>query len=236
MTESAPRRFSEQHPLRGDRARLESITTKMWWAILKVFGQDPRPIPAPGQPPRGELTLVGGTSPVDILQESLIALLRGEPADGNNWEGYGVGIAKNKAKGALRDSRAWRKRSGNDDIAVLSLEATNDDGVRLVDEIPASRDVELTLQEGQDEFEHLQRQEALHQAAREVLSERDRQIVFRIARGETREQIKRDFNISAQRVGQIYAKALVKLREHLEHNSLFKPTIEPTEGGIPDGE
>jgi RNA polymerase sigma factor (sigma-70 family) len=236
MTESAPRRFSEQHPLQGDRARLEAITTKMWWAILKVFGQDPRPLPAPGQPPRGELTLVGGTSPVDVLQESLIALVRGKPDDGSSWEGYGVGIAKNKAKGALRDSRAWRKRPGNDDIAVLPLDATNDAGRRLIDELPSPLDVELTLQEGQDEFERLQRQEALHQAAHEVLSDRDRQIIFRISRGETREQIKGDFNISEQRVGQIYAKALNSLRDHLEHNPLFRPTTAPTQGGIPNGE
>lgn len=232
MTESAPRRFPEQHPLLGDRARLDDITTKMWWAILKVFGQSPRPIPAPGQPPRGELTLVGGASPVDVLQQSLIALLRGAPT-GDNWEGYGVGIAKHKAMGALRDSRAWRKRPGNDDIPVLPLDATNDAGRRLVDDLPTPLDVELTLQEGQDEFESLQRQEALHQAAHELLSERDRQIVFRISRGETREQIKDDFNITAQRVGQIYAKTLIKLRRHLEESPLFRTTTDPTEGGDP---
>jgi len=163
-------------------------------------------------------------------------LLRGEPDDGDNWEGYGVGIAKNKAKGALRSSRASRTRPGHDDIAVLSLDATNDAGERHVDDIPAPREVESTLQEGQDEVERLERQEALHLAAHEVLSDRDRQIVFRISRGETREHIKDDFNISAQRVGQIYAKALIKLQPLLQRNPLFQTTTDPNEGGIPNGE
>lgn len=231
------RPIPERHPLKGDRARLEAISDKMWWAILKVLGHPPQRRPRPGRPGGPELTLLGGPSARDVLQEALIDLLQSPYGPDINWEGLGVKIAQRRAKDALRSSRAGRRRRDADDIEVASLDLENPRGERLVDELPDPLDVELTLDEAQEEVQRLERQQALHEIAREVLTDRDRQIVFRIQRGETRVEMAEDFGVTPQRIGQIYAKALTVLRDHLNGHPLFRPpTTDPTEGGNPHGD
>ena len=237
MTEPSERPFPEEHPLKGDRARLNDIADLMWWEILKVLHQPPRARPKPGRPGSPELILVGSTSATDVLQEALIGLLRHEPKAGINWEGLGVRIAQNKAKEALRKSRAYRGR-GDDlpDVAVGSLDIENEDGERLVEQLP-DLGPSLTLEEAEEELRLLRRQQAFHRAVNEVLTERDRQIVLRIMRGETRVGIKDDFGLTQQRIGQIHGKALDKVRDALSNDPLFhRPTTNPTEGGTPNGE
>lgn len=234
MTGTSVRPIPESHPLKGDRARLEVISENMWWAILKVLGHPRQRRPRPGRPGEPELTLLGGTSARDILQEAVVDLLQSPYGPDINWEGLGVRIAQNKAKDALRRSRAGRRRNGEDDIEVTSLDLQNSEGERLADELPGSLNVELTLEEAQEEVQRLERQQALHRIAGEILTDRDRQIVFRIQRGETRVEIAEDFGVTPQRIGQIYAKALKKLREQLAGDRLFRPlTQDPTEGGNP---
>lgn len=216
---------------------MEAILDLMWWEILKVLHQPPRGRPKPGRPGGAELTLLGGLSATDVLQEALIGLLRREPEDGINWEALGVRIAQNKAKGALRKSRAYRTRAGGPDIEIASLDVANAKGEPLVDQLPDRDDAGFTEQEALEEVERLQRQRALHRAANEVLTERDRAIVARIQRGETQEAISEDYPVGRVRIGQIYAKALGKLREELRDNPLFRPpTTNPTEGGNPHDE
>lgn len=236
MTEPSQRPFPKEHPLRGDRARLEDITDLMWWEILKVLHQAPRARPKPGRQASPELSLVGGASAVDVLQEALIGLLRHEPKDGVNWEGLGVRIAQNKAKEALRKSRAYRIRGDEvPDIEVASLDIADDEGNGLADRL-ADEEPSLTLEEAEDEVLLLRRQQALHRAANEILTDRDRQIVFRIMRGETREAIKEDFSLTRQRIGQIHRDALEKLRQTLGDDPLFHSPTNPTEGGTPNDE
>jgi RNA polymerase sigma factor (sigma-70 family) len=234
MSGAAMRPIPERHPLKGDRARLDAISEKMWWAILKVLGHPRQRRPRPGRPGEPEIILLGGTSARDVLQEALIDLLQSPYGPDINWEGLGVKIAQNRAKDALRSSRAGRRRRNADDTEVASLDLENPRGERLVDELPDPLDVELTLDEAEEEVQRLERQQALHEIAREVLTDRDRQILFRIQRGETRVEIAEDFGVTPQRIGQIYAKALTVLPNHLNGHPLFPtPTTDPTEGGNP---
>lgn len=236
MTDPSQRPFPKEHPLRWDRARLDDITDLMWWEILKVLHQSPRARPKPGRQAAAELTLVGGLSAIDVLQEALVGLLRHSPKDDVNWEGLGVRIAQNKAKEALRKSRAYRTRGdGVPDIQIGSLDAEDDEGDRLVDGM-ADEEPSLRLEEAEEEVLLLRRQQAFHRAANEILTDRDRQIVLRIMRGETRDTIKDDFSLTRQRIGQIHREALVRIRRELDDDPLFRPPHEPTEGGTPNDE
>ena len=54
----------------------------------------------------------------------------------------------------------------------------------------------------------------------------------RIQRGETQEAISEDYPVGRVRIGQIYAKALVRLRENLAEHPLFaQPPTRHIEGG-----
>jgi RNA polymerase sigma factor (sigma-70 family) len=234
MSETAKRPIHPQHPLREDLARLERIADLMWPEIQKVLKHRIRPRTRPGPT---ELTLVGGTSAEDVLQEALVGLLRYEPASSVNWEGLGVRIAQNKAKEALRKSRAYRQRADGSEITIASLDVENSEGEPLANQIPDEESTGFTEDQAVEEVERLERQLALRRVADQVLTDRDRAIVFRIQRGETRIDIKDDFAITAQRVGQIYADALERLRAGLSDDPSLRPiTNHPIEGGNPDDE
>lgn len=232
MADAAKRPFPKDHPLREDRSRLEAIQELMWWEILKVLHQPRRRRGKPGQP---ELALIGGASAEDVHQEALLGLLRYEPSRGVNWEALGVRIAQNKAKEALRKSRAYRTRADGPDIEVASVNVEDSEGQSLAEQVRDHDDGGFTEAQALAEVERLQRQRALHRAAMEVLTDRDRAIVARVQRGETREAISKDYPVSPARIGQIYAKALVKLRENLAEDPLFAPPpTSPIEGGNPN--
>lgn len=234
MTEPLARPFPEEHPLRTDRARLDDIADLMWQEILKVLHQPLRARPKAGRTSSAELTLVGGVSARDILQEALLDLLRHQPQEDTRWEGLGVRIAQRKAMGALTKSRKGRKRRGQPDIEVGSFDIEDDDGERLVEQLP-DHTSSLTLEQAEEEARLLRRQQALHRAT-ETLNDRDRQIVLRIMRGEKRVAIGHDLNLTPQRIGQINAQALVKLQNMLADDPLFRPpTTNPIEGGSPNG-
>lgn len=233
MTDPARRPFPTKHPLRGNRALLDEITDLMWWEVLKILHQPRRRRGKPGKP---ELALIGGVSAEDVLQEALFGLLRYEPAEGINWKALGVRIAQNKAKEALRKSRSYRRRPGQSDIVVASVDVADEEGDPLIDQL-TDESLSRTLEEAQDELRRLERQRALHRIANEVLPDRDRQIVFRIQRGETRVDLTADFGVTPQRIGQIYDNALRKLHAGLVEDPLFRPpTTNPTEGGNPHDE
>jgi RNA polymerase sigma factor (sigma-70 family) len=232
MTEPSARPFPEEHPLRGDRERLDDILDLMWQEILKVLNQPPRARPKPGRLGFPELTLVGGVSARDILQEALLDLLRHLPEEDTRWEGLGVRIAQRKAMAALTESRRGRRRRGQPDIEVGSADIEDADGERLVEQLPDHMP-SLTLEQAEEEVRLLRRQQALHRAA-ETLNDRDRQIVLRIMRGDTRVAIGQDLKLTPQRIGQINAQALIKLHRTLAADPPFRPpTTNPTEGGTP---
>ena len=214
MTQPAREGFPPDHPLRDDRDRLEKVLDLMWWEILRVLHQPRRKRGRPGQP---ELTLVGGASADDILQDALIGLLRYEPDSVTNWEGLGVRIAKNKAIAAIRKSRAYRTRDDEADIEIASLDFEGPDGKPVVETIPSNRNRNTTEDDALVEVERLEQQVALFAALR-VLDDREAAIVARIQRGETREAISEDYDVSRVRIGQIYASALKKLGKALSED------------------
>lgn len=209
MTGTVQDPFPDDHPLRHDRALLDSIRDLMWKAIQKTLHHNVRPRSAPA---RTELTLVGGVSAHDIMQEALIGLLRHDPDGVDNWKGLGVRIAQNKAKQAIRSSRAHRRREGLDDIEIASLDMPNADGQPLVDSLAGTSDTEM---EALRTVESLERQQRIERMINQTLTDRDRAIVFRIQRGETREDVRKDYDLTAQRIGQIYTQAFDKLRAAL---------------------
>lgn len=208
MSTSAEPAFPAKHPLLADRARLEHITDLMWDEIQRTLFAGRRP-PRRQSSSGSERVLIGGTSAEDALQEALVALLRYQSVDEVNWEGLGVTIARRRAIAALRKSRKHRTLPDGTEISVASIDITNDAGDPVVDGLAgAERPEDDALQR----VEQLERWRLYRRLATTVLDDREREIVHRVQRGETRRAISMDFGITEQRIGQIHAGALGRLR------------------------
>ena len=219
MSAPAGRPIWEQHPLWLDRERLDSISQLMWFEIQKVMfpGRPPRPLRRPGLT---ELTVVGGTSAEDAYSEAVHALLRYEPKGDVNWEKVGVTIARRKAIDAVRKATSHRRLPDGTEIDITSLDLENEDGEPLVGDVADSGD--LTDDEAVDRVLRAQRLVAFRKMADE-LPQRDRDIVFRSARGETYVAIARDVGLTEQRVGQIDREGLRKISAGLRRTHIPPP-------------
>ena len=227
MTTPAGRPIWEQHPLWLDRERLDNITQLMWLEIQKVMfpGKPRRPLRNPGNT---ELTVVGGISVEDVFSEALHALLQYEPEGDVDWDAVGMTIAQRRAIDAVRKARKNRGLPDGSEIRITSLDLENEEGERLVDRIADSGD--LTDDEAVDRVLRAKRLLAFRAVAGEVLSQRDRDIVLRVTRGETRVAIAEDVGLTQQRVGQIYGKSMRKIGAALRSDRNFRRLYEP-EGG-----
>lgn len=208
MSSPAPRPFPEDHPLRGDPERLEAITDIMWIKIQKTI--------QPGRQPRRrtqantDLMLVGGISTEEVLYRALAALLYFEPDRlRSSWEGLAVQIAHNKAVQAVRDNTRGRRTGDDEDddeVHISSLDAPGTDGVTPGQQLPdpsASTEAEATA---------LAQEMVYRRTAEEVLTTRDREIYFRRHYvGETFAAMKDDFDLTEQRLGQIYMDSAKKV-------------------------
>jgi DNA-directed RNA polymerase specialized sigma24 family protein len=235
MSTPANRPFPASHPLQDDRARLEHIADLMWDEIHSVL-RPGRPVHRRGSPGGNELTLIGGTSAEDVLQEAVIGLLRYQPAPGINWEGLGVTIAHNKAVAALRMSGKHRGLPDGSQIQIASLDIANADGEPLVNDVPDPDDSGFSADEAIRRVHQLERLRALRRIAQENLTDRDRQIVFRHQRGETFRSMHDEYGITEQRAGQIYRKSLRDLRNASNNDPAIQRLNDPDEGGNPNGE
>ena len=232
MSTQAEQGFPASHPLRHDRLRLERIADLMWDEIHSVLFKG-RAVRRRGSPGGTELTLIGGTSADEILQEALVGLLRYRPVPNINWEGLGVRIAHNKAVGALRKSGKHRNLPDGSQIQIASLDREDEDGDRLVDKVPEPGDTGYTEEEAVLRVHQLDLNRALRRIAEATLNEREREIVHRIQRGETRRSLEEEYGVTEQRVGQIYNGAIKKLREAAQNDPAIQLLIEPNEGGKP---
>lgn len=231
MSAPADRPIWERHPLWLDRDRLEAITQQMWLEIQKkMFAGKPRR--RLGNPGQTELTVVGGTSVEDVFREALHALLQYEPEGDVDWAAVGIIIAQRRAIAAVRKAKKHRGLPDGSEIDIQSLDLETDDGERLVDELPAPGD--LTEDEAIDRVLRTGRMLAFRKVAEEMLPQRDRDIVFRVTRGETNVAIAKDVGVTDKRVGQIYRESLRKINARLRSDPKFRRLYEP-EGGNPDG-
>lgn len=235
MSDPARRPIPANHPLRDDRARLEHIADLMWDEIHRVLW--PRwSVRRRGSAGGTELTLIGGTSSEDVLQEALVGLLRYQPATAVNWEGLSVTIAHHKAVEALRESGKHRSRPDGSQIQIASLDMENAVGEPLVDDIADPDDSGYSADEAIRRVHQLERLQALRRLAGENLTDRDRQILFRHQRGETFRSMHEDYGITEQRAGQIYRESLRKLRYAANNDPATQRLNDPDEGGNPDDE
>lgn len=230
MSTSADRPIWEQHPLWVDRDRLEAITHRMWLEIQKVMFPG-RPRRTRRNPGHTELTVVGGTSAEDVFSEALQGLLQYEPKGSVSWEAVAITIAQRRAIDAVRNARKHRVLPDGSEIGITSLDLENDEGERLVDGLADSG--ELTDEEAVDRVLRADRLLAFRKVAEEVLPERDRDIVFRVTRGETNVAIAKEVGLTQQRVGQIYGESMRKINAGLRSDPHFRRLYEP-EGGNPD--
>lgn len=213
-----------RHPLEDDLSRLEQIVDVMWLEIHKVLRRRPK---QRKRQPNSTLEKVFGESvteiiiqgsplsPEDILSEAVCSLLSiGPEVVRESWEALAIGIARNKAKGALRYASKWLSETSNrPELQVISgdqeFSSTEDrSGVTLLESIPGSSDVEA-------EFIANAQQVELIKLAREMLTERDRTIFFGLHfEGCSRRSLAERFDLTPQGVGHIYRAAARKLYDN----------------------
>jgi RNA polymerase sigma factor (sigma-70 family) len=233
MTASGSRRPLPNHPLLRDRARLEAILDVMYIQIQKVTHPSRATVGRGDAQARHERALVGGESPDDVLQTATLALLSYPPSQlTTTWEALAVGIARNKARDAIRRATSGRKTSspegeGTREINVVPL-STGGGGQDPIDSLPADIDAP------EAEFIASRQQQILLRLARELLSDRDRRIFFEIHHlGINRAEVGRSLGLTGQRVGQIYRKVAEQLLDAAHDDPMFR-TLSDFAGGGPD--
>jgi RNA polymerase sigma factor (sigma-70 family) len=230
MTASGSRRPFPNHPLLRDRARLEAILDVMYIQIQKVTHPCRPMVRRRDAGARHEHALVGGESPDDVLQAATLALLSYPPSRlSSTWEALAVGIARNKAKDAIRRATSGRRTSSADsEISVVPL-STGGEGLDPIDSLPAGIDGP------EAEFIASRQQQILLRLARERLNDRDRQIFFEIHHfGINRAEVGRSLGLTGQRVGQIYRRVAERLLDAARDDPTFRMLSDFAGGGPVD--
>lgn len=202
----------------------------MWIEIQKLMFPG-RPRRALTKLERTELTIVGGTSAEDAFNEAVNALLRYVTEGDVNWEATANTIARRRAVDAVRKARKHRGLPDGSEIGITSLNRNDEQGEPLYDDVAVADDV--PDEEAADRALRADRLLAFRKVADEILPQRDRDIVFRAARGETYVSISKVVNLSQQRVGQIDRDSLRKINAHLRADPQYRRLYEP-EGGTSD--
>lgn len=226
MPAPSQRPFPENHPLEGDEARLNDIANLMWATIQKVLfpHRHPRPYPPDG----AERAIAGGTSAEHVLQDALTGLLYCDHTKlQTTWEALGVRIARNKAIEALRNATKGRRRTAGPELELVSLDANLEAGAELPDDNKFDAEAEYIA---------ISQQLALRRLAERVFSPRDRDIYYRVHYLRTPlVELAPRYDLSPQRVGQIYAESARKLHAAAQTDPAFLRVSDPDEGG-PDDE
>lgn len=230
MSTPAARPNWEQHPLLLNRGRLENVTELMWFQIQKkMFPNAPRrSIRNPGGT---DLTVVGGTSAEDVLRDALADLLQYESPNPLDWEGLSITIARRRAVDAVRRAMKHRVLPDGTEIDITPLDREREDGSPIADAI-ADPD-QLTEEQVVDSLLRADRLRAIAKVAQKNLSQRDRDIFYRVTRGETFVAIGPEVDLTPQRIGQIYRKCLREINAALKLDPRFQRLYD-LEGGTSD--
>lgn len=230
MPTPAARPNWEQHPLLVDRARLQMITELMWFQIQRImFPFAPRR--SSRNPSGTELTVVGGTSAEDVLREALAGLMQYEPQGHVEWEGLAITIAQRRAIDAVRRARKHRRLPDGTEIDITSLDREREDGPPIADTLPDPN--QLTEDEVVESLLRADRLRAIGTVARTTLSHRDRDIFYRVTRGESLVAVAAEVDLTPQRVGQIYRQSLRQINAALKLDPQFQRLYD-LEGGTSD--
>ena len=217
-------RPAPRHPLEADSARLESIVDVMWAQIHKVLHRPPpRRRRSGGSDVAGRIGEASadrvsgnGVSAEDVLAEALADLLQKTEADvDTSWEALAVGIARNKAKGALRESEAWLHETENRPrLTVVSADSPGrpDPGGGAPEPLLEVLEDAVDLD---DEFTKTSQQLELLRLAQEIPDERDRTIFLALHFGaRTRQSLATQFDLTAPGVRHVYRTVAKRLYEH----------------------
>ena len=190
------------HPLFDDPDRLEQVMRLAYLKILRVLRLY-RTSSAVGELP-------GGVSADDILQEVLMALWEFDPDElRSSWEALAVTIARNKTVDALR------RAGGGTESLDHPTGPDGEEGPLGVEKLADGRSAE-------DEVVAMEDEGRLWQLAREHLDERELRIFYDIHYlGRTRGEVGRELGLTGQRVGQIYARILIRLWELIRTSLRF---------------
>jgi DNA-directed RNA polymerase specialized sigma24 family protein len=215
-----------RHPLEDEPARLERIVNVMWAEIHKVLkrlaparrrsgGSDVAALI--GEPVRDELLSSGRVSAMDVLADGLAdLLLTSETEVTTSWEALAVGIARNKAKGALRDGQAWLHATPNrPQLTVVSGDQlgpadANGEPTAPLFELIADPDVDLD-----EEYLRTSQQLELIRLAQETLRDRERTIFLGLHfGGRTRQSLAEEFDLTPPGVTHVYRTTAKRLYDH----------------------
>ena len=205
-----------EHPLAADQELLSEVLDIMYAKIHKVLGWPNPGLARGGRHPMGagseERTLPGTmVSADDILARAYQALMRNPQASIRNWKAWAVTIARNKAIEALRAAGPFLAGPGRrPDLELVSgdeehRDSTGEPRGRLFEVLSDSR------RDPEAEYIALRNVLDLEELAREVLSDRDLQILFAIYQGYSRSEVGEIHGLTRQRVGQIFEAAMQRL-------------------------
>lgn len=201
--------FDPKHPLAGNRQRLDKVADIMFRTIQKTLFK------ASGgrRIPRNQLLVGGAVTPDDVLREALADLLQYPPGGlKETWEALAVEIAHNKAVDAYRASqKGLRGTEHRDRLHLVSGDAEREGPggearAPLLEVLPGNWDGPEV------ECERVEKALVLRDLAREVLDERERNIVFAILfQGYSRREVGEELELTSQRVGQIFRDSMKRL-------------------------
>ncbi|MDE0507775.1 MAG: hypothetical protein OXI17_03975 [Gammaproteobacteria bacterium] len=208
MEPVSSRFFDPEHPLAGNRQRLDKVVDIMFRSIQKTLYTV-----SSGRSNEGNQLLEGGmVTANEILSEALADLLEYPPEQlTGTWEALAVTIARNKAVDALRASqKGLGETEHRSQLHLVSVDADRR-GLGGETKPPLLEVLPGDWEDPEVEYERVEKTLVLFDLARKVLDEREQKIVFAILKGFTRKEVGRKFELTSQRVGQIFNDAMNRL-------------------------
>ena len=196
----------------------------MYAVILKTMHKSGVAASRQGTGP--DRVLIGGVSAEDVLQQALIDLWDYPPERlTKSWGALGVTIARRRAVDAVRDARKGLR--GTEHRHQLRMESGDAPTTGPEGEVGATKWELYPDERLNPEEEYLIVRSALdiRDLAREVLdTERDQTIFLDIRfQGRTRAELAEEWDLTPQRVGQIYDEACRTLENHPRYPHDIEP-------------